>query len=334
MTIICCRAARDHQHGGQVRPGKCWFFSSLRSGRVGGGYWTFVLSSAFWVSSVLKARRNSDSNQQDDVGFELSWFQSFKTVSCSRVSRFLLSEWYLSRLNQQVSFTVSRSTSNVGQVWPCLQQATCTCSVRSCWWYILHSCANANSTYDNVSVFCSAMKYLSPQKIVNQPDASPSVNDLGWFAITSLTSDRYHSHLQPPLSEVIPRSQYPGITPQIIIVKKCHRQDCSSQHRGHSRLHSLGSAVIPQPITHSHTNTLYHTVEHRTGDFSRSPHLNDKGCVALGLTQTFTPGSSTALTPVPYGHLHSSCTGRKKALCVNQNWPSLEFLTMCNLDRH
>ena len=89
--------------------------------------------------------------------------------------------------------------------------------------------------------------------------------------------------------------------------------------------------MIPRPITHSHANTLYHTIEHRTRDFPRSPHLSD---AAPGLTQTFTLGSSTALTTVSYGSLHSSCTGRKKALCVNQNWPILEYLTMPDLDRH
>ena len=86
--------------------------------------------------------------------------------------------------------------------------------------------------------------------------------------------------------------------------------------------------MIPRPITHSHANTLYHTIEHRTRDFPRSPHLSD---AAPGLTQTFTLGSSTALTTVSYGSLHSSCTGRKKALCVNQNFGLIPALELASL---
>ena len=144
-----------------------------------------------------------------------------------------------------------------------------------------------------------------------------------WIAAIGVTFDRYYPHPQPSISEVIPRSQYPATPPQVIVIKKSHRRDRSGRHRSHSHFQSSEPVVIPQPVTHSDSNSsLYHTTPSAVGhqysrilDFPRPPHHPNVGCIVPDLAQNFTPGPSTA--PMPFS-LCSSCTGRKKALCVNQ----------------
>ncbi|KAL9714109.1 hypothetical protein Ac2012v2_002418 [Leucoagaricus gongylophorus] len=143
--------------------------------------------------------------------------------------------------------------------------------------------------------------------------------------ILQIPSPQYYPHPQPSISEVIPRSQYPATPPQVIVIKKSHRRDRSGRHRSHSHFQSSEPVVIPQPVTHSDSNSsLYHTTPSAVGhqysrilDFPRPPHHPNVGCIVPDLAQNFTPGPSTA--PMPFS-LCSSCTGRKKALCIGINY--------------